>query len=988
MRGAVSTSGGGGGRRRSAGRTTFSLAALGVLLAAHACGDSQDHSAPASAADTCVGTGCPTADGMIAAGDTKPAGGGDTGGQPETSAADTGSPCTSHQDCAALDVAPCQLRFCHPQTRRCASVARADGVGCSDGDACTAGDNCLAGACQPGPALHCDDDTPCTDDGCLPASGCTVTFNEAGCDDGDPCTGPDRCQGDLCLPGPATSCDDGNGCTDEFCHPTAGCVSLANGATCTDGDACTGGDACAGGACQAGPAVDCDDHNPCTDEVCLPASGCTVTSNDSPCDDGDGCTTGDGCVGGACQAGPAVDCDDGNGCTTELCAPASGCLSLPASATCTDGDACTGGDACAGGACLAGPGIDCDDQNPCTDAACLPASGCTATANDSPCDDGDACTSGDGCAGGACQPGGALLCDDGNACTADGCDPASGCTVTAAAGPCSDGDACTSGDHCAATLCQPGGALLCDDGNACTDDGCLPASGCTATGNGQWCDDGDACTTGDHCAGGACLPGAATSCDDGDPCTGEACDLAVGCTSTGAGLACGDGNDCTLDWCAVGLGCQHTAVHDDVACEDGATCTAGDRCQQGQCQAGPPASVACCANGGGKLVDGTCRWVDGAGKSMALVPEGRFWMGCMPPYCCLHWNCACVPNSVCKGRMCYSGSKAMGIPSNSCKNPAVSAWLAKDAQVQLPRHEVLLSSYYVDVFEVTVSQYAACVDAGACSLPLAATAASQVGSMKVSPGSLSQCNWQQPGRQGHPINCVSWPQARAFCQWAGGDLPTEAQWEKAARGGCEHNGGPAACKAKMRLMPWGDKAAGKCGQRAVVAELAGGLSKPGCGLGHAWPVAPRQGASPYGIHDMIGNVAEWTVDVPSYVGSTYVKDGKKWLEKAGVYDFWSLQTNPVILTSFVFFIDAIDRRVQKGCGWRSKLETLPHKNCTAFSRWPPYEPFLEKVDQYTVFGHQPRDDVGFRCVRALPSQWPTKPPKVVLYPPWWGLWVP
>ena len=67
--------------------------------------------------------------------------------------------------------------------------------------------------------------------------------------------------------------------------------------------------------------------------------------------------------------------------------------------------------------------------------------------------------------------------------------------------------------------------------------------------------------------------------------------------------------------------------------------------------------------------------------------------------------------------------------------------------------------------EVTVAQYKVCVDEGVCSAPATGR----------------YCNWGKSGREQHPVNCVDWNQARTFSKWAGGDLPTEAQWEFAAR---------------------------------------------------------------------------------------------------------------------------------------------------------------------------------------------------------------
>jgi formylglycine-generating enzyme len=143
-----------------------------------------------------------------------------------------------------------------------------------------------------------------------------------------------------------------------------------------------------------------------------------------------------------------------------------------------------------------------------------------------------------------------------------------------------------------------------------------------------------------------------------------------------------------------------------------------------------------------------------------------------------------------------------------------------------PGHEVYLDRFYIDRFEVTVAQYRACVTAGVCLAPAAGDG----------------FNWGHADRDAHPVNGVSWVDARAYCQWAGLRLPTEAEWEKAARG------------TDGRTYPWGEETA-SC-DRAVMD--AGGW---GCGRDSTWPVGSKpQGVSPYGAHDMAGNVWEWAAD--------------------------------------------------------------------------------------------------------------------------------
>ncbi len=214
---------------------------------------------------------------------------------------------------------------------------------CNDGNACTAGDAwvCDANGVQAcvGTPVDCDDGDACTADVCEPATGCAHPPATDGtpCDDGDPCTGPDTCQGGACTGGPPTTCDDNNPCTDDACDTIGGCSYVPNTAPCDDGDPCTAADTCQGGAC-AGTPLACDDGDACTEDVCAcataPCDAATACLHlpllGAPCDDEDLCTASDACTwddtaaaGVACHGVP-VDCDDGLACTTDACDPATG----------------------------------------------------------------------------------------------------------------------------------------------------------------------------------------------------------------------------------------------------------------------------------------------------------------------------------------------------------------------------------------------------------------------------------------------------------------------------------------------------------------------------------------------------------------------------------------------------------------------------------------------------------------------------------------
>ncbi len=129
-------------------------------------------------------------------------------------------------------------------------------VACSDGSACTTGDLCGGGICVGGAAPNCDDNNVCTIDSCDASAGCTHDKSGKSCDDGNACTGSDTCVGVQCV-GSSIDCNDKNECTQDLCDKSAGCqyTALTNGATCDDGNPCSIGDNCQGGTCKYGNLV-------------------------------------------------------------------------------------------------------------------------------------------------------------------------------------------------------------------------------------------------------------------------------------------------------------------------------------------------------------------------------------------------------------------------------------------------------------------------------------------------------------------------------------------------------------------------------------------------------------------------------------------------------------------------------------------------------------------------------------------------------------
>jgi formylglycine-generating enzyme required for sulfatase activity len=183
-------------------------------------------------------------------------------------------------------------------------------------------------------------------------------------------------------------------------------------------------------------------------------------------------------------------------------------------------------------------------------------------------------------------------------------------------------------------------------------------------------------------------------------------------------------------------------------------------------------------------------------------------------------------------------------------------------QNEKPVHEVTVASFRLDRTEVTVKAYGACLRAGKCSEPEGYR--DKRGDYHIF------CNWHHPeDRLNHPINCVDFQQAAAFCAWAGKRLPTEEEWEYAARGGGED-----------RKFPWGNQAPDQtrlnacgnvCVKNLIAKRFPGGT--PLYETTDGWPeTSPVRtfpaGASKHGVMDLAGNVWEWTSSMfANYDGS-------------------------------------------------------------------------------------------------------------------------
>ncbi len=249
-----------------------------------------------------------------------------------------------------------------------------------------------------------------------------------------------------------------------------------------------------------------------------------------------------------------------------------------------------------------------------------------------------------------------------------------------------------------------------------------------------------------------------------------------------------------------------------------------------------------------------CRSCKSAGADCGVIDDGcgqQLYCGeCAAPESCggggvprvCGGDPSCVPaGDPCPGTSCGPGADSCGNPVDcgSCPTgpkpgmveiPAGRFWMGCNRDVEGaclsededPGHWVELSTYQIDQYEVTQANWNACVADSACQS-----------------FSLEQCGWNPAMRGNWPVVCVSWSAAQVYCTHQGKRLPTEAQWERAARG--DHGA----------TYPWGN------GQptcsRATIEYCSTSLDPKPVGTA-------AQGVSPFGAFDLSGNVAEWVAD--------------------------------------------------------------------------------------------------------------------------------
>jgi len=433
-------------------------------------------------------------------------------------------------------------------------------------------------------------------------------------------------------------------------------------------------------------------------------------------------------------------------------------------------------------------------------------------------------------------------------------------------GPCVVDADCPETLSCCAGACLPGSAVAavgcsgilaqaqCWD-TSCDDTGLCVSS---ASPNTTVCNDGSVCTSDDHCDGaGRCTgtPGVCACHDAGCACDTNAecvqsnlclsaltCDPVLHVCQTGgpAKAACPPLKPGDADYACHVAACNPATGNCEPAPATDGPCDTGDACQpSGVCAAGlcVPSGESCASTNiceTGKCVAGDCTYVP--------KPDGA---PCGNGFVCVSLSEVDIDIGICVERPAHTvllGTWKDWLGCGKKNGKCGETEAACGGTEEGPAHMVEISPFFMDDAEVTVARYAACASEGDCGVPA------------TGPACFGVADALDPGKAERPQNCVTWAQARAFCFWAGGDLPTEAQWERAAGGG--------QVATDTDRYPWGSKPP-KC----TLATFKGG-SGPACGTQMPFPVRKKAGGQTLdGIFDLAGNVAEWTRDL--FVESWY-----------------------------------------------------------------------------------------------------------------------
>ena len=681
-----------------------------------------------------------------------------------------------------------------------------DFVACDDNNACTKNDECRNATCKAGNVnvCTCKKDVDCSDDG-------------------DFCNGTPYCDisSGTCVNTPATkvTCSSVNDteCARNTCDVKTGLCELVAlksvNAPCDDGNVCTIGDICEKGKCSSST-------NTCS---CQKSEDCAGKGSGDPCEGTLFCDT--TAAPFSCRVNPAtkVQCAGGSDtqCLKNQCDKKTGkCAMTPAREyqLCDDGNPCSASPVCIKGTCYSETDLcQCKADADCgkfenKDNKCAPKYVCDKSKQPFACSP----TSKPNCLGSV------------EACFTFGCDPKTGdCgkKPRSALNACDDDNPCTVGDTCDGVdgKCLSGTNLC-----SCTADAdCLPY------------DDGNPCNGTSFCDKSgktfrcAVNPASVVDCSanvkDAASCLVNRCDPLNGKCSdfTKAGACTPDSDPCTLEACkADGTGCESVPAPD-----------------------GSPAGE----SGGNPLFCFDGKAVKGP-KGMRLLPAGKFQMGCSEN-----------PENV----LAPGGADAATAEGAACKAAAA----------EKPQHEVSLDGFWIDTFEVSVKRWKECVDHAdkKCKAPDPTASDCMYNRWlerlkdpqfyKNTVPVLSDPKVELEAFGNAAMSCVTQAEATAFCAWAAGQdtvakagaglLPSEAQWEYAARGSCATIVGKD-CKTSVRAYAWGmvpypaecDSAVVKCNviqpaQAATETQAVGGNDSD---------------KSVYGLFDTVGNAREWVQD--------------------------------------------------------------------------------------------------------------------------------
>lgn len=242
-----------------------------------------------------------------------------------------------------------------------------------------------------------------------------------------------------------------------------------------------------------------------------------------------------------------------------------------------------------------------------------------------------------------------------------------------------------------------------------------------------------------------------------------------------------------------------------------------------------------------------------------------------------------------------------------------------------------LDSFAIDRSEVTVDAYQRCVDAGRCRK-----------ACNRDPNCSTACNANGPGREGHPVNCVTLEDAQMYCQWNGQRLPYDVEWEVAALGS----------SSARRKFPWGDE-----------AETCDRVVRQGCTIpatstvrqdvsGTAPVCSSPGGNTPAGLCDAAGNVAEWTQSW----AYDWMKAPKKWTRRLHGRQ-WIPRENPDTLVS-----------TSEQVWGTGRLKGGSYLDSESYLRFDPKEFGVSVEKGSTKLPWLAIPAVGFRCVTDLPAR--------------------